>query len=241
MMKSIKGQKMTPVAIVTAASKGMGAGCARTLANAGYKVVLMARSESIHDLAKELDGIAMQGDVTNPDDLQKLVSLAIDTYGRIDAVINNTGHPPKGDLLDIPDEDWHFALDLILISVVRLARLVTPIMMEQGAGAFVNITAFGAVEPNLGFPVSSAVRSSLSAFTKLYGNRYAKDGIRMNSILPGYIETWDVDDATRTQIPMNRAGTVEEIGQTALFLASDASGYITGQNIVVDGGITHGI
>lgn len=232
---------MTPVAIVTAASKGMGAGCAKTLAKAGYKVVLMARSDSIHDLAKELDGIAMQGDVTHADDLQKLVSLAIDTYGRIDAVVNNTGHPPKGDLLDIPDEDWHFALDLILISVVRLARLVTPIMLEQGSGAFVNITAFGAVEPNLGFPVSSAVRSSLSAFTKLYGDRYAKDGIRMNSILPGFIETWDVDDATRAKIPMNRAGTVEEIGQTALFLVSDASGYITGQNIVVDGGITHGI
>jgi NAD(P)-dependent dehydrogenase (short-subunit alcohol dehydrogenase family) len=232
---------MTQVAIVTAASKGMGAGCARTLAGAGFKVVLMARSESIHDLAKELGGVAVQGDVTNADDIKKLVDLAMSEYGRIDAIINNTGHPPKGELLDIPDEDWHFALDLIVMSVVRLARLVTPIMLEQQSGAFVNITAFGAVEPKLGFPVSSAVRSSLSAFTKLFADRYAKEGIRMNSILPGFIETWEVDDATRATIPMNRAGTVKEIGQTALFLVSDASGYITGQNILVDGGITHGI
>lgn len=232
---------MAQVAIITAASKGMGAGCARALADAGFNVVLMARSVGVHALATELGGVALQGDVTNPDDLQKLVELAMDEYGQIDAVINNTGHPPKGDLLEIPDEDWHFALDLILMSVIRLARMVTPIMQAQGNGAFVNITAFGAVEPNLGFPVSSAVRSSLSAFTKLYADRYAKDGIRMNSILPGFIETWDVDDNTRAKIPMNRAGTVEEIGQTALFLASPASGYITGQNIVVDGGITHGL
>lgn len=232
---------MTKVAIITAASKGMGAGCARALADGGYNVVLMARSATVHALANELDGVAMQGDVTNPDDLKHLVDFAMETYGQVDAVVNNTGHPPKGDLLEIADTDWHFALDLILMSVVRLARHVTPIMQEQGGGALVNITAFGAVEPNLGFPVSSAVRSSLSAFTKLYADRYAKDSIRMNSILPGFIETWDVDDDTRAQIPMKRAGTVEEIGQTALFLVSPASGYITGQNIVVDGGITHGI
>src|SRR5690606_25735910 len=189
----------------------------------------------------ELDGVALQGDVSNAEDMQKLVELAMKSYGRIDAVINNTGHPPKGDLLAISDEDWHFALDLILMRVVRLARLVTPIMLKQGNGAFVNITAFGAVEPNLGFPVSSAVRSALSAFTKLYADRYGKDGLRMNSILPGFIETWEIDDASRETIPMKRAGTVEEIGQTVLFLVSPASGYITGQNILVDGGITHGI
>jgi len=232
---------MAQVAIVTAASKGMGAGCARVLANAGYNVVVMARSAGIHAVANDIGGVALQGDVTNPDDLDKLVDLAISEYGQIDAVINNTGHPPKGDLLDIPDDDWHFAFDLILMSVVRLARLVTPIMLEQGGGAFVNITAYGAAEPSLTFPVSSAVRSSLSAFTRLYADRYAKDNIRMNSILPGFIDTWEMDDDTRATIPMNRAGTVDEIGQTALFLVSPASGYITGQNIVVDGGITHGL
>ena len=232
---------MQQVAVITAASKGIGAGCARAFAADGYKVVLLARSESIHALAAELGGVAVQGDVTKPDDLQTLVDLAMSEYGRIDAVVNNTGHPPKGDLLEIPDEDWHFSLDLVLLSVIRLARLVVPIMQKQGSGAFVNVTAFGAKEPNLGFPASSAVRSALSGFTKLFGDRYAAENIRMNSILPGFIETWDMDDATRNTIPMKRAGTVKEIGQTAVFLASDAAGYITGQNILVDGGITHTI
>ena len=229
------------VAIITAASKGMGAGCARALANVGYKVVLLARSESVLTLADELGGVALQGDITDPDVLKQLVDLAVSTYGRVDAVVNNTGHPPKGDLLEIPDEDWHMAMDLILLSVVRLSRLVVPMMQAQGGGALVNITAFGAVEPKLGFPVSSAIRSALSAFTKLFADRYAAENIRMNSILPGFIETWDVDNATREQIPMNRAGTVEEIGKTAVFLLSDDAGYITGQNIIVDGGLTRSI
>ncbi len=229
------------VAIITAASKGMGAGCARAFADAGYKVVLLARSESIHALAEELGGVALQGDITQPDDIQALFDLAMDTYGRIDAVVNNTGHPPKGDLLDIPDEDWHFTMDLAMLSVIRLARLVVPVMQQQGGGAFVNITAFGAKEPSLNFPASSAVRAAVSGFTKLFGDRYAAENIRMNSILPGFIETWDMDDDTRNTIPMKRAGTVQEIGETAVFLTSDASGYITGQNILVDGGITHTI
>ena len=136
----------------------MGAGCARAFADAGYKVVLLARSKSIHALAEELGGVALQGDITQPDDMQALFDLAMDTYGRIDAVVNNTGHPPKGDLLDIPDEDWHFTMDLAMLSVIRLARLVVPVMQQQGGGAFVNITAFGAKEPSLSFPASSAVR-----------------------------------------------------------------------------------
>ena len=202
---------------------------------------MLARSESIHTLAEELGGVALQGDITQPDDLQALFDLAMSEYGRIDAVVNNTGHPPKGDLLEIPDEDWHFSIDLVLLSVIRLARLVVPVMQAQGGGAFVNITAFGAKEPNLGFPVSSAVRSALSGFAKLFGDRYAAENIRMNSILPGFIETWNMDDDTRNTIPMKRAGTVQEIGETAVFLASPSSGYITGQNILVDGGITHTI
>ena len=236
-----KSSSNPKVAIITAASQGMGAGCARALAAADYKVVLLARSERIHTLAEELGGVALQGDIMNPDDLAKLVDLAQSTYGRVDAVVNNTGHPPKGELLAIPDADWHTALDLILLSVVRLSRLAVPMMQAQGGGAFVNITAFGAVEPKLSFPVSSAIRSALSAFTKLFADRYASESIRMNSILPGFIETWDVDDATRSTIPMQRAGTVEEIGQTAVFLLSEQAGYITGQNILVDGGITHSI
>lgn len=229
------------VAIITAASQGIGAGCARALAAADYKVVLLARSEKVHTVAEELGGVALQGDITDATALANLVALAQSEYGRVDAVVNNTGHPPSGELLDITDDAWHGAVDLILLSVIRMARLVVPMMQAQGGGAFVNITAMSAKEPNLGFPVSSTLRASLSAFTKLLADRYAADNIRMNSILPGYIDNWELDDATRDQIPLGRAGKIAEIGDTAAFLLSEKAGYITGQNITVDGGINRSL
>ena len=192
-------------------------------------------------LAEELGGWGMQGSVTSPDDLQALVQGAMDKYGRIDAVINNTGHPPKGELLDISDEDWHAGLDMLLMNVVRMARLVTPIMQKQGGGAFVNISTFAAFEPSLAFPVSSALRAALGSFTKLYADRYAADNIHMNNILPGYIESYAIDEAIRAKIPLGRSGTVEEIADTAVFLLSSRAGYITGQNIRVDGGISRSV
>ncbi len=229
------------VAIVTAAGQGMGAACARALAADGYQVALLSVSERAMQLAGELGGWGMQGSVTNPDDLQALVAGTMERYGRIDAVINNTGHPPKGELLDINDEDWHAGMDMVMMNVVRMARLVTPIMQKQGRGAFVNISTFSAFEPSLSFPVSSAFRAALGSFTKLYADRYAADNIRMNNILPGYIESYAIDDAIRAKIPMGRSGTLDEIADTAVFLLSNGAGYITGQNIRVDGGITRSI
>lgn len=165
----------------------------------------------------------------------------MERYGRIDAVINNTGHPPKGELLDISDENWHAGLDMVLMNVVRMARLVTPIMQKQGSGAFVNISTFAAFEPSLAFPVSSALRAALGSFTKLYADRYAADNIHMNNILPGYIESYAIDEAIRAKIPLGRSGSVEEIADTAVFLLSSRAGYITGQNIRVDGGISRSV
>lgn len=228
-------------AVVTAAGQGMGAACARALAADGYQVALLSVSERAVKVADELDGWGMQGSVTSPDDLQALVQGAMDKYGRIDAVINNTGHPPKGELLDISDESWHAGLDMVLMNVVRMARLVTPIMQKQGSGAFVNISTFAAFEPSLAFPVSSALRAALGSFTKLYADRYAADNIRMNNILPGYIESYAIDEAIRAKIPLGRSGTVEEIADTAVFLLSSRAGYITGQNIRVDGGISRSV
>jgi NAD(P)-dependent dehydrogenase (short-subunit alcohol dehydrogenase family) len=229
------------VAIVTAAGRGMGAACARELAANGYRLALMSPSQESVRLAKELKGIGFSGSVANEADLKLLVSETLKTYGRIDAVVNNTGHPPTGDLLSISDMDWHGGLDLVFLNVVRMARLVTPVFVEQGKGAIVNISAFGAVEPSLTFPVSCSLRAALSNFTKLYADRYAKSGIRMNSVLPGFIETWDVTNDVRETIPMKRAGRVNEIAKTVGFLLSDDAGFITGQNIRVDGGMTHSV
>ncbi|MDM8531650.1 SDR family oxidoreductase [Anaerolineales bacterium HSG25] len=229
------------VAIITAASQGMGAECARVLAARGYKLVLMSRSAEIQTVASSLSATAVQGDVTNLADLERLVNTAMEQYGRVDALVNNTGHPPKGDLLDLTDEDWHIGLDLVLLNTVRLARLVVPIMEQQGNGAIINISTFGAKEPSLSFPISSSLRASLSAFTRLFTERYAKTGIRMNSVLPGFIDSYTIDEATRTTIPMQRSGTVKEIAETVAFLLSDEASYITGQNLCVDGGLTRGL
>jgi len=227
------------VAIITAASRGIGAACAMELAKRDYRVVLMSTTESVLDLAKELDGIGLVGNVTNADDMLKLVNLAYTSCGRVDALVNNTGHPPKGDLLVISDDEWHDALDLLLLNVIRITRYIVPIMKENGGGAIVNISAFGVQEPNLSFPTSSVIRSGLSAFTRLFAKRYGQDNIRMNSVLPGFVDSHDVSDEIRQSIPVGREATVEEIAGTVSFLLSDESSYITGQNVRVDGGMVN--
>ncbi|MCB9008998.1 MAG: SDR family oxidoreductase [Ardenticatenaceae bacterium] len=228
-------------AIVTAAGKGMGAAIARELAVAGYNLALLSASGGAVDLAKELGGFGLTGSVTSQADLQKLVEGAMGRYGRIDAVVNNTGHPPKGQILQIPDEDWHKGLDLVMLNVVRMARLVTPIMLKQGGGAIVNISTFAAFEPDSAFPVSATLRAALAGYTKLYADEYASQGIRMNSVLPGFIDSYPETEEIRQRIPTGRYGTVAEIAQTVRFLLSDGAGYITGQNIRVDGGITRSV
>jgi len=226
------------VAIITAAGKGMGAAIAKELATRGYQLALMSNAGGAESLAAELDGFGLTGSVTNVDDLENLVSRTMDAFGRVDAVINNTGHPPKGPLLDIPDDDWHAGLDLVLLNVIRMTRFVTPIMTAQGKGAIVNISTFTAFEPDATFPVSSSLRAGLAGFTKMYADAYARDGIRMNCLLPGFIDSYPESEKNIDRIPMERYGGVDEIAKTARFLISDDSSYITGQNIRVDGGIT---
>ena len=229
------------VALVTAAGSGMGAACARELAQRGHRVALMSPSGKAGELAEELGGFGLVGSVTEGGDLESLVGEALDRYGHIDGVINSTGHPPSGDILDLTDDEWHEALDLVLLNVVRTARLVTPAMAHQGGGAIVNISTFSAFEPSPTFPLSSSLRAGLAGFTKLYSDRYAAEGIRMNNILPGYMENFEIDEETLHSIPMQRQGSLAEIAKTAAFLLSNDSGYITGQNIRVDGGITRSI
>ncbi len=236
----------SPVAIVTAASRGMGSAIARELATRGYRLALMSRSDDVLKLADELaettPSLGFTGSVAEKEDLERLVATALDHFGRIDAVVNNTGHASKGDLLEITDEDWHAGLDLLILNTVRMARLVAPIMEREGSGgAFVNISTFAAFEPSLDFPVSSALRAALGSFTKMFADRYGPVGIRMNNVLPGYIETYKTPNAILESIPLKRQGSVEEIANTVAFLLSNDAGYISGQNIRVDGGLTRSV
>lgn len=227
-----------PVAIVTAAGRGIGEAVARRLHADGYRLALMSNGGGAEALAGELGAIGMRGSVAEQSDLDRLVARTLADHGRIDAVVNNTGHPPGGDLLEITDEDWRAGMDLVFLNVVRMARLTTPHLIEAGGGAVVNISTYAAVEPEPTFPVSAAMRAALADFVKLYADRYAAHGIRMNNVLPGFIESYEIDGATRERIPMGRVGAVSEIADTVAFLLSEGAGYITGQNIRVDGGIT---
>lgn len=229
---------MSEIAIVTAAGSGIGAACAHKLDEEGYRPVLLSPSGSAVEVANDLGGDGFEGSVTDPDDLAALVETTYERYGRIDAVVNNTGHPPIGDLLDITDEEWHDGLDLVLLNTVRMARLVTPIMEEQGRGSIVNISTFSAFEPSIEFPVLSVLRAGLGCFTKLYADQYAATGIRMNTVQPGFVDSYEVDEETSAQIPMQRPARTEEIADVVAYLLSPESSYITGQNVRVDGGLT---
>ncbi|NJK47092.1 SDR family oxidoreductase [Candidatus Gracilibacteria bacterium] len=225
------------VAIVTAASRGIGAGCARELAKRGYTVSLMARSESVVDLAKELGGIATVGSIANPQDLQQLIETTLARLGRIDAVVNSFGDPPRPDLLDISDKMWVENFEMLFLSVVRIAKLVTEPMQRQGGGAIVNISACDSQEPSLVTPFSGTIRAAMEGFTKLYAKRYRTNRIRMNSVAPFFVadsmeelEGWNVP----SDLMFGRPTTYAELAKTVAFLISDEANYITGTTIKVD-------
>jgi len=192
-------------------------------------------------LAQELGGVGVTGSNLRTEDLQRLVDAAMQRWGRIDAVVNSAGHGPKGGLLEMSDADWQLGMEFYLLNVVRLARLVTPIMQRQGAGAIVNVSTYAVFEPESAFPTSGVFRAGLAAFTKLWADQYAAEGLRMNNVLPGFISSLPEKPERRARIPMGRYGTPEEVGRLIAFLASDASSYMTGQNIRIDGGITRSV
>jgi NAD(P)-dependent dehydrogenase (short-subunit alcohol dehydrogenase family) len=225
------------VVIITASSHGIGAGCARELAARGYTVSLMARSKSVLDLATELGGIATQGSITNPQDLQRLVETTLAQFGCIDAVVNSFGDPPRPDLLSIDDEMWVENFEMLFLSVVRMARLVTEPMRQAGGGAIVNISACDSHEPKLRTPFSGTLRAAMEGFTKLYAKRLRADGIRMNSVAPFFVadsmeqlEGWNVPD----DLMWGRPATYAELAKTVAFLISDDAKFITGTTLKVD-------
>jgi NAD(P)-dependent dehydrogenase (short-subunit alcohol dehydrogenase family) len=229
------------VALVTAASKGIGAAIARELAARGYQLALLARGPEVTALADELGGAAVTGSITDGAALARLVGAALDRWQRIDVVVGNTGHPAKGELLALSEDAWRDGYALILESAMRLARLVTPVMEAQRGGAFVHVSSYAAVEPDPARPVSSVFRAALSAWVKLHAERGAAHGIRVNAVLPGFVDSYPVDAATLARIPAGRAGGVSELARTVAALASDELSYVTGQCLLVDGGLIRGL
>ena len=232
---------MTKVAMIVGGGSGMGAAAARRLAADGFAVAILSSSGKGEALAKELGGIGVTGSNQSNDDLKRLVDAAMKKFGRIDALVNSAGHGPRAPLLEITDEQWHAGFDVYFMNVVRAVRLVAPLMVAQRDGAIVNISTAWVSEPAAMFPTSAVARAGLAAYTKLFADQYAPDNVRMNNVLPGWIDSLPQTDERRAGVPMQRYGTSDEIAATIAFLCSDGAGYITGQSIKVDGGLMRSV
>jgi len=232
---------MKKVALITAGGSGMGAEAARRLAADGFEVAILSSSGKGETLALELGGVGVTGSNQSTDDLKQLADLAVARWGRIDVLVNSAGHGPRAALLEITDEQWHTGMDIYLMNVIRATRIVTPIMQAQKSGTIINISTAWVGEPSPMFPTSAVFRAGLAAFTKLFADQYAPENVRMNNILPGWIDSLPQLDERRQGVPMKRYGTSAEIAATVAFLASDGAGYITGQSLKVDGGLMRSV
>ena len=229
------------VALITAGGSGMGADAARRLGADGFRVAILSSSGRGEALASELGGVGVTGSNRSVDDLRTLVDKAMERWGRIDALVNSAGHGPKGPVLDIPDDDWHTGMETYLLNVIRPTRLVTPHMCARGGGVIVNISTFAVFEPDPLFPTSGVFRAALAAFTKLFADKYAGSNVRMNNILPGFIDSLPEAEDRRARIPMGRYGRAGEVSALVSYLCSQDAAYVTGQNIRIDGGLTRSV
>jgi len=232
---------MKKVAAFIASGSGMGADAAKHLHSKGYEIAIMSSSGKGEKLATELGVLGFTGSNLVSKDIKHFIDKVNTEYGKIDILVNSAGHGPKGDILDISDEKWIEGMEVYFLNVVRSARTITPIMQKQKNGSIINISTFAIFEPDASFPTSGVFRSGLAAFTKLYSDKYAKDNIRMNNILPGFIDSLPVKEEFLKRIPLQRYGKVSEISAVVEMLSSEGGAYITGQNIRVDGGITRSV
>jgi 3-oxoacyl-[acyl-carrier protein] reductase len=254
------------VAIVAAASKGLGKACAIALAKEGVNVAICSRNQGeLLDTAREIGSstgvevFAVPTDVTKPDDVERLVDQTIARFGRLDILVNNAGGPPAGTFETLGDEDWAKALELNLLSAVRLTRAALPHLKKQSSGRIINITSYAVKQPLTELILSNAARAGVTGLTKSLSNELGKYNITVNSILPGLHATARLDylhqnraksqnrtfeevrsDETK-QIPLGRLGDPAAFGSIVAFLASEQAGYITGQAIVADGGAYKGL
>lgn len=229
------------VALITAGGSGMGAACARRLAADGFAVAILSSSGKAEALAAELGGLGVTGSNQSSEDLKRLVDGAAARWGRVDVLVNSAAHGPRGPILELTDEQWHQGMEVYFLNVVRATRLVVPLMEAAGGGAIVNISSAWAFEPAAMFPTSAVFRAGLASFAKLVADQYAARNIRMNNVLPGWIDSLPATDERRDSVPLGRYGTAEEIAATVSFLVSDGGAYITGQNLRVDGGLTRAV
>ena len=232
---------MKKVSVLIAAGSGMGADAAKTLAKDGFKIAIMSSSGKGERLAKKLNGIGFTGSNLETENFKEFIDIVIKKWGRIDVLVNSAGHGPKGKILEISDDEWFKGLETYFLNVVRAARIVTPIMKKQKYGSIINISTYAIFEPEKSFPTSGVMRAGLSSFTKIYSDEYAKYNIRMNNILPGFIDSLKTREEFIKRVPLKRAGKVKEISAVVKLLASKEGSYITGQNIKVDGGITRSV
>jgi 3-oxoacyl-[acyl-carrier protein] reductase len=237
-------------AIVCGASSGIGLGIAESLAREGANVVMFARRrELLEREAARLGGLAVPGDVTNADDLERLVRTAVEAHGGIDIVVNNSGGPPRATAAELTAEQVEAAVRLLLSSVVRLTGLCLPFLERSTCGRIVNVTSSTVREPIDNLVLSNAIRPGVIGWAKSLARELGPKGITVNSIAPGSIDTDRIrevypdgpTEAELEMIPLRRLGTTREIGDVASFLCSERAAYISGAVIMVDGAVTRGL
>ena len=248
------------VVLVTAGSRGIGLATAIGFHACGAKVAICSRSREKLDAAvSQMPGcLALTGDVTKSEDIDRVIEAVTQHFGGIDILVNNAGGPPPGLFVDLSDDDWDKAIDLTLMSVVRVTRLVLPHMRDQKWGRVINISSSGVKQPVPGLTLSNSIRMAVLGWAKTLANQVAADNVLLNTVCPGFTQTdrvaqileqqsaasgKSIDEiaaALAAQIPMQRIGQPEEIANLAVFLGSDAASYITGTEIHVDGGSVQG-
>ena len=237
-------------AIVCGASAGIGLAVAEALSAEGANVAMFARRrELLQQHADRLGALAVRGDVTNPADLQRLVERTLAAFGSIDILVNNSGGPPRGPAVGVSDDDVELAVELLLLSAIRLTHLCLPHLRASGHGRVINVESSSVREPIENLVLSNAVRPGVVGWAKTLAREVGPDGITVNSIATGRIDTDRLketypegpSEADLAPIPLRRLGTPQEIADVACFLASDRGAYVTGTLIPVDGGLTRGL
>ena len=226
-------------AIVSGASAGMGLATAEALSAEGANVAMFARRrDELGREAERLAALPIRGDLTNPKDLERLVEKTLEAFGGIDILVNNGGGPPRTSALEMTDETVEDAVELLLLSAIRLTNLCLPHLRQSGHGRVINITSSSVREPIDNLALSNSVRPGVIGWAKTLAREIGPDGVTVNSIAPGRIETARLLAKDAEDIPLRRVGQPKEIGDVICFLASDRASYVTGAVIPVDGGMT---